>query len=193
MAAGISRLGDVQGVYSYGLRLNELRHLQTVDFSRNPRAPEFARYGAVKVRYGKAKKRSQPKRRTVLTVFDWTPEVIADWLAHGQPYIDDGIDLFPSERGSLVAERPLLRRFRRYCTDLELSDSLDLHSFRRSYITHVIEDGWDTKLVQDQAGHEYASTTSLYTGVSSDFRTRTVRRVLDRTINDALSLGEETS
>ncbi|SKU05518.1 site-specific recombinase XerD [Mycobacteroides abscessus subsp. massiliense] len=101
--------------------------------------------------------------------------------------------LFPSEKGSLVAENTLLRRFRRYCNDLGLSDGLDLHSFRRSYITHLIEDGWDAKFVQDQAGHDYASTTSLYTGVSSDYRTRTLRRVLDRTIKDALSFGEESS
>ncbi len=71
--------------YSYGLRFNEVRHLQTVDFSRNPHAREFGRYGVVHVRYGKAKSGSPPKRRSVLTVFDWTPEVIADWLAHGQP------------------------------------------------------------------------------------------------------------
>ena len=103
--------------YSYGLRCNEVRHLQTVDFSRNPRGREFGRYGVVQIRYGKAKKGSPPKRRSVLTVFDWTPEVIGDWLAHGQPYMDDGIDLFPSEKGALVAERtvlasvpPLLRR-----------------------------------------------------------------------------------
>lgn len=132
-------------------------------------------------------------RRTVLTVFDWTPDIITDWLTHGQPYLDDGIDLFPSERGALVAERSLLRRFRRYCNDLELSAGLDLHSFQRSYITHLIEDGWDAKFVQDQPGHDYASTTSLYTGVSSDFRTRTLRRVLDQTVEDALSFGEETS
>lgn len=64
---------------------------------------------------------------------------------------------------------------------------------RHSYITHLIEDGWDAKFVQDQAGHDYASTTSLYTGVSSDFRTRALRRVLDRTVKDALAFGEETS
>ena len=74
--------------YSYGLRFNELRHLQTVDFSRNAHAREFGRYGVVQVRYGKAKKGSPPKRRGVLTVFTWTPEVIADWLAHGQPAYD---------------------------------------------------------------------------------------------------------
>jgi integrase/recombinase XerD len=40
--------------YSYGLRFNELRHLQTVDFARNPHGREFGRYGVVHVRYGKA-------------------------------------------------------------------------------------------------------------------------------------------
>ena len=49
------------------------------------------------------------------------------------------------------------------------------------------------KIMQDQAGHEFASTTSLYTGVSSDYRTRTLRRMLDQTVKDALSFGEESS
>src|ERR1700758_4439106 len=175
-----------------GLRFNELRHLQTVDFSRNAHAGEFGGYGVVQVRYGKAKKGSPPKRRGVLTVFTWTPEVITDWLAHGQPAMTDGLDLFPSERGALVAENTLLRRFRRYCRELELPDGLDLHSLRRSYATHLIEDGWDAKFVQDQMGHDHASTTSLYTCVSSDYRVSTLRRVLDTTINTALSLGEES-
>jgi len=122
-----------------------------------------------------------------------TPEVIADWLAHGQHCMDDGIDLFPSERGALVAEDTLLRRFRRYCNDLCLSAGLDLHSLRRSYATHLIEDGWDPMFVQHQLGHEHASTTALYTCVSSDFRIRTLRRVLDATIDAALAFSQEES
>lgn len=70
---------------------------------------------------------------------------------------------------------------------------MDLHSLRRSYATHLIEDGWDPMFVQHQLGHDHASTTALYTCVSSDFRVRTLRRVLDATITDALSLGEESS
>ncbi|MGW5688913.1 tyrosine-type recombinase/integrase [Nonomuraea sp. NPDC003754] len=52
--------------------------------------------------------------------------------------------------------------------------------------THLIEDGWDPRFVQEQVGHEHASTTSIYTCVSSDFRTRTLRRHLDATIAAAL-------
>lgn len=198
--AGIGRKGRLPAyrdavmlkiAYSYGLRFNELRHLQTVDFARNPHAREFGRFGVVNVRYGKAKRGSPPKRRSVLTVFDWTPEIVEDWMLHGQPYLDAGLDLFPSERGALVAESTLIRRFRRYCTELSLSPGLDLHSLRRSYATHLIEDGWDPLFVQHQMGHEHASTTSLYTSVSSDFRTTTLRRALDATVAEALGLGEE--
>ena len=56
----------------------------------------------------------------------------------------------------------------------------------------MIEDGWDPKFVQDQMGHDHASTTSLYTCVSSDYRVSALRRVLDTTIKDALSLGQES-
>jgi hypothetical protein len=49
------------------------------------------------------------------------------------------------------------------------------------------------KIIQNQMGHEHASTTALYTCVSSDYRIRTLRRVLDTTIKDALTLDEETS
>lgn len=42
------------------------------------------------------------------------------------------------------------------------------------------------KIIQQQVGHEHASTTAIYTCVSSDFRTRTLRQALDATMNAAL-------
>ena len=39
--------------YSYGLRFNELRHRQTIDFATNPQARRFGRTGLCKVRFGK--------------------------------------------------------------------------------------------------------------------------------------------
>jgi integrase/recombinase XerC len=57
---------------------------------------------------------------------------------------------------------------------------------RRTYVTHLVEDGWDPLFVQQQAGHEYASTTAIYTCVSSDFRTRTLRSALDSTMRVAM-------
>jgi integrase/recombinase XerD len=171
--------------YSFGLRFNELRHLQLVDFARNPHAPEFGKYGVCKARFGKSRRASPPKPRAVLTVFSWTPEVIQDWLSNGRGS-HDTLDVFPNESGALVSEPTLLRRLRRYCEILDFPTGLDLHSLRRSYATHLLEDGWDPLFVQAQMGHEHASTTGIYTFVSSSFRTSTLRQALDRTVRDAL-------
>ena len=56
-------------------------------------------------------------------------------------------------------------------------------------MTHLIEDGYDPLFVQQQVGHEHASTTSIYTCVSSDFRVRTLRQALDATMSAALGRG----
>ena len=183
--------------YGWGLRRNEVRHLQTVDFSRNPHAKEFGRFGALAVRHGKAHAGSAPKRRTVLTVRPWSAQIVEHWIGHGLPLFagpDEpaGLDSFPTERGTLVSEGALGARFRRYRDELGLSPGLDLHSFRRSYTTHLLEDGVDAMFVQHQLGHEHASTTAIYTHVSSDYRTRTLRHALDTILNEALGADRPT-
>ncbi|MFD1967403.1 site-specific integrase [Pseudonocardia alni] len=179
--------------YAWGLRRNEVRHLQTVDFSRNPHAREFGRFGQLQVRYGKAHTGSAPKRRSVLTVRGWSAEVVEHWITNGLPLFGDGIDLFPTERGTLVSEAALGARFRRYRDELGLDDRLDMHSFRRSYVTHLLEDGVDAMFVQHQVGHEHASTTAIYSCVSSDYRTRTLRHALDTCLSEALLGRADTS
>jgi hypothetical protein len=46
--------------------------------------------------------------------------------------------------------------------------------------------GRGLKIMQEQVGHDHASTTSIYTCVSSDYRTRTLRRALDDMVAEAL-------
>lgn len=171
--------------YAWGLRINEVRHLQRVDFSPNPHAPQFGGYGALAVRYGKAMRSSGPKRRGVLTVFGWAAEAAAEWVEEGLPRLGRGLDLFPSERGGIVGDAPAVR-LRQYRDELGLDPGLTFHSLRRSYATHLIEAGMDALFVQQQLGHEHASTTSLYTCVSSDFRVRTLNRALESAVADAL-------
>ena len=177
--------------YGWGLRGNEVRHLQKTDFYSNPKAREFGRYGIVHVRHGKPHRGSPPKRRSVLTVFDWSPDVVADWISTAH-IGEEGTssDLFTSERGTLVSTNCVRQRFSRYCDELGLAPGLDLHSLRRSYATHLIEAGVDPKFVQDQLGHEYASTTGIYDCTSTDYRQRTLRNALDSTVRDAMNHGE---
>ena len=180
--------------YGYGLRRNEVRMLDVADFGRNAHAAEFGDHGVCYVRFGKAQKGSPPKRRSVLTVWPWTVEVLAEWTGAFWPQFGPRTTaaLWPSERGPRVSLDHLNRRFKAACRDLGLADGLDIHSLRRSYVTHLIEDGWDPLFVQQQAGHQHFSTTSIYTCVSSDFRVRTLRKALDAMVGAALRPGGET-
>ncbi|GAA2355642.1 tyrosine-type recombinase/integrase [Streptomyces violaceusniger] len=47
-----------------------------------------------------------------------------------------------------------------YRQALGMDEGLDFHSFRRSYVTHPIEDGWDPRFVQEQVGHDHAQASS---------------------------------
>ncbi|MFC7280012.1 tyrosine-type recombinase/integrase [Paractinoplanes rhizophilus] len=170
--------------YGYGLRRTETAMLDVVDFGANPRAREFGDVGLCRVRFGKAKKGSSPKPRTVLTVWPWTVEIVQQWTQEIRPLMAEAGSpaLWPSERGERLTVNAINRRLTEYRRALGFGPGLDFHSLRRSYVTHLIEDGWDPLFVQQQVGHEHASTTSIYTCVSSDFRTRTLRQALDATM-----------
>jgi site-specific recombinase XerD len=175
--------------YAFGLRRNEIRMLDVIDFGRNPGGPEFGEYGVVYVRHGKAKKGSPPKRRSVLAIWDWSAEILAEWIEDIRPLFAAAGSpaCWPSERGARIGLSSINTRLATYRDELGLDPALDFHSLRRSHITHQVEDGYDARFVQEQAGHDHASTTSIYTCVSSDYRTRTLRRVLDATVDAALT------
>ena len=164
--------------------------LETNDFSSNPKAAEFGDYGVCSVRWGKAAKGGPPRRRGVLTVFGWSTEVLAEWVEDVWPTMETaGAGLWPSERGPLVSEDRINAAFTRSARAAGLPVGLTLHCFRHSYVTHLIEDGYDALFVQQQAGHEYASTFAIYTSVSSDYKTQTLRAALDGAIEARSSAG----
>ena len=180
--------------YAWGLRGREATMLELADFGTNPHAPEFGARGVLYVRWGKAGKGSTPKRRSVLTVFPWSVRVIDQWVDQCRklvPTSGASTSLWPSERSGRLSKEKLSARFGQYRDALGLAPELTLHCLRHSYVTHLLEDGYDPLFVQQQVGHSYSSTTALYTSVSSDFRTRTLRGVLDNSVGRALALDTE--
>jgi site-specific recombinase XerD len=124
----------------------------------------------------------------VVAVWDWSREILQEWIEEYRSLFPtaDSPACWPSERGPRIGLSSINTRLATYRDELGLDPALDFHSLRRSHITHQIEDGLDARFVQEQAGHDHASTTSLYTCVSSDYRTRTLRRVLDATVDAAM-------
>lgn len=173
--------------YAWGLRENEVRHLQVVDFSPNYRAPYFGDFGTLNVRWGKSKKGQAYKPRNVLTVFDWSAEVAEDWINRVLPrYGRPLTDLFPTNTGGIVAGSHLWRRMDGALDELGFPAGLDFHSLRRSYSTHLLTVyGYDLKFVSLQLGHEHAATTSTYTLPAPDFQVMELARVHGETLKAA--------
>jgi site-specific recombinase XerD len=175
--------------YAWGLRREEVRRLEVCDFGVNPKASEFGAYGACYVRFAKGAHGSGPRRRTVLTVMPWSVDIVAEWVERVRWEYQPGVNqsLWPSERSPLVSEHQLNARFADLRDRIGLAPGMGMHCLRHSYVTHLIEDGWDALFVQHQVGHEYASTTAVYTSVSSDYRTTAVRAALDRIAGTAVA------
>lgn len=57
------------------------------EFKPNPHAADFAGFGVLYVRWGKAKG-SPPRRRSTLTVFPWTVDVISEWVSTYRALLD---------------------------------------------------------------------------------------------------------
>lgn len=174
--------------YAYGLRRRELAMLDYYDFGPNPHVEKYGHYGAVQVRYAKGMSGSGPRRRTVLTVpeFDWVVGILEHWMSqHGRELFataDRSASLWPSERAGATGIRNFNRTFTAVRDIAGLPKELKMHCLRHSYVTHLLEAGYDPMFVQQQVGHAYSSTTALYTSVSADFKQKTIQRMIQQRI-----------
>ena len=169
-------------VYAFGLRRREAWGLDVCDLRHNPKVAAYGRFGAVFVRWGKASRGCPPKRRTVFTVpeMDWVVPVLQQWVDQLRPQFSPGVlpALWVTERCGRLGRRGVNDAFVAARTAAGLDPSLDLHSLRHSYVTHLIEFDYPEKFVQDQCGHATASTTAIYSGVSDEYRNRLLTRAL---------------
>lgn len=174
--------------YAFGLRRRELVMLDVEDFGPNPHVPAYGGFGAVQVRWAKGIRGSGPRRRTVLTVpeLEWCVDLLRFWVGPGGRGLFSTAErsnaLWPSERSGRLTVGSLSDSFAQLRSDAGLPAELGLHCLRHSYVTHLIEAGYDPAFVQTQVGHAYASTTGLYTSVSADFKQRAVQQMIARRI-----------
>lgn len=59
-----------------------------------------------------------------------------------------------------------------------IDPTLDLHSLRHSYVTHLVEFDYPERFIQEQVGHSYSSTTAIYVGVSNEYRNRLLTQAI---------------
>ncbi|MFE0420060.1 tyrosine-type recombinase/integrase [Streptomyces tendae] len=170
--------------YGWGLRRREAARLETHDWRRQAKLAEFGDYAGLAVRWGKPAGPGQPpKRRMVISVWPWAVQTVRLYMEHIRPQFyldrpDDGV-MFPTEREEMISERAFNQRFQHWRELAELPECLGPHCLRHTYVTRLIEAGYDGQFVTEQVGHSHAATTAIYTALSSDFKNLKVREFLD--------------
>ena len=69
------------------------------------------------------------------------------------------------ERRHHLHETAIQRALRRAVLDIGISRRVSCHTFRHSFATHLLEEGYDIRTIQELLGHRDVKTTMIYTHV----------------------------
>lgn len=153
----VRNLAILELFYSTGMRLSELRGVNTVDLDLVTQQ--------VKVR-GKGRK------ERIIPVGDHAVRALRNYGAKRDELLRQvgrGADrgaLFLSRTGRRMAARTIQNVVTRFLDQVDEDAGLSTHSLRHTFATHLLDNGADLRAVQELLGHASISTTQIYTHTS---------------------------
>jgi integron integrase len=119
----------------------------------------------------------------------WMPDALARKYPNaarqwGWQWVFPAAELSTDPRGGArrrhhVQPTGIQRAVRRAVLDAGIAKPATCHSFRHSFATHLLQDGYDVRTVQELLGHRELKTTMIYTHVLNEAGGRGVRSPAD--------------
>ncbi len=146
----------IETLYSCGLRVSELCHLQMSDL--------FLDEGFIRV-HGKGKKErlvpiSQSAIAELRLWFEQRAEVAI------RPGHEDMV-FVSFRRGTALSRITVFHIVKTLCQAAGIRSTVSPHTFRHSFATHLLEGGANLRVIQEMLGHEEIGTTEIYMHVNS--------------------------
>jgi integrase/recombinase XerC len=97
-------------------------------------------------------------------------DAISRWLTVRSEVVSpaSGVALLLSARGNPVSRRDITRLLDEACLRVGVVGGTHPHALRHSFATHLMDNGADTRSIQELLGHSDAATTQRYTHVSKE-------------------------
>lgn len=135
--------------YSAGLRVGEILNLKVKDIDSDRMQIRIEQGKGQKDRYSILSEKVLGLLR--IYVKEYQP---AEYLFEGQG----------GGKYSASSIQVLMRRHKKKCG---ITKKATPHTLRHSFATHLLDNGTDTRFIQELLGHKHISTTQIYTHVSS--------------------------
>lgn len=142
-------------LYGSGLRVSEVCSLTTHSIDESQ--------GVLRVIGKGSKERLVPLSAPAMSA-------IQEWmmLRHEVAGEMSGNAIFLSARGKPLARRDVSRLLDDACARAGIAGGTHPHALRHSFATHLMDNGADTRSIQELLGHSDAATTQRYTHVSKE-------------------------
>jgi len=161
-------------IYACGLRLLEGAHLEVPDIDSARMALHI---------HGKGKKdRYVPLPGPTLEILRefWRTHRSPQWLFPAPTR--RGLKHSLANNGGPVNRSSLQSAFKRALKKTGIAKRAHVHTLRHSYATHLLEAGFNLRVIQENLGHGSARTTQIYTHLTQE-----VHQSLVRPLNDLMT------
>lgn len=153
---GSRDLAILEVLYGSGLRLSELRALDT---------------GDVDLVGGQAKVLGKGRKERIVPLTPAAVRAVRRYLPRRGEAVADGDasgPLFVNAGGDRLSARGIQKLVAAYLDDAAEGAELSVHSLRHSFATHLLDAGADLMAVKELLGHASLSTTQIYTHTSKE-------------------------